>query len=144
MTLLWIFWYYKRKRRNFYERHKIFRCDICGNIVGLIEDAGIPVVCCGQDMTELVANTSEGAYEKHLPVVGKDGDKLTVKVGSAPHPMIPEHYIQWIYLQTKKGGQRKELQPGEEPQASFALVDDEAVAAFEYCNLHGLWKTVID
>jgi superoxide reductase len=124
-------------------RIKFFRCDICGNIVGLIEDAGIPMVCCGEDMTELVANTSEGAYEKHLPVAAVEGDKVTVSVGSVAHPMIQEHYIQWIYFETEQGGQRKALKPGQEPKAVFALADDKAVAAYEYCNLHGLWKTEI-
>lgn len=123
---------------------KFFICEICGNIVGLIEDAGIPMVCCGEDMTELVANTSEGAYEKHLPVVSVEDDKVAVAVGGVPHPMLKEHYIQWIYLETEKGGQRKALQPEQKPEAVFALVDDKAVAAYEYCNLHGLWKTEIN
>lgn len=122
---------------------RFFRCDICGNIVGLIEDAGIPMVCCGEEMTELVANTTEGAYEKHLPVAKLEGNLITVDVGSVAHPMVAEHFIQWIYLETEKGGQRKALKPGEIPQAKFALVDDKAVAVYEYCNLHGLWKTEI-
>ena len=92
---------------------KFFKCEICGNTVGLIEDAGIPMVCCGEEMTYLTPNTSEGAYEKHLPAVTVDGDKISVQVGSVPHPMVKEHYIQWIYLETQKGGQRKSLNPEE-------------------------------
>ena len=91
-------------------------------------------------MTELKANTSDGATEKHVPIIKKDGNKVTVEVGSVPHPMLPEHYIQWIYIETKNGGQRKALEPGMEPKATFTLIDDEIVAAYEYCNLHGLWK----
>lgn len=123
---------------------RFFRCETCGNIVGLIQDAGVPMVCCGKKMTELVANTSEGAYEKHLPAVKQEGNQIKVDVGSVPHPMVEAHYIQWIYLETEKGGQRKALKPEEKPQAEFALIDDKAVAVYEYCNLHGLWKTEIN
>ena len=122
---------------------KFFTCEHCGNFVGMIFDAGIPMVCCGDEMTEVVANTEDAAYEKHLPVLRVDGNTVTVEVGSTLHPMIEQHYIQWIYLQTKRGGQRKCLEPGEQPIAMFTLIDDEPVAAFEYCNLHGLWKTEV-
>ena len=92
-------------------------------------------------MQELVPNTTDAAQEKHVPVVEVSGNKVTVTVGSVEHPMTPEHYIQWICLQTKQGNQRKELKPGEKPCACFTLCEgDEVVAAFEYCNLHGLWK----
>ena len=95
-------------------------------------------------MTELKGNTSDGATEKHVPVVSVDGDKVTVKVGSVDHPMLEEHFIQWIVLETTKGFQKKNLKPGEKPEATFALTDGEkAVAAYEYCNLHGLWKADI-
>jgi len=94
-------------------------------------------------MSELVAGTVDASLEKHVPVVTVDGDTVTVTVGSVAHPMIPEHYIQWVYLQTERGGQRKCLKPGEEPKISFTLNGDKAVAAYEYCNLHGLWKTNI-
>lgn len=120
---------------------KFFRCEHCGNIVEMIEDKGVPVVCCGQIMTELVAGTSDGAREKHVPVYEVNGSTVLVKVGEVAHPMIPEHYIQWIVLQTKNGVQRRELKPGEKPEAIFALCEgDEAVAVYAYCNLHGLWK----
>lgn len=120
---------------------KFFKCEHCGNIIEMVEDKGVPVVCCGQRMTELVAGTSDGAREKHVPVYEVNGNTVYVKVGEVAHPMIPEHYIEWIALQTKNGVQRKELKPGEKPEANFALCDgDEVVAVYAYCNLHGLWK----
>lgn len=84
---------------------------------------------------------TEAEHEKHISVTSVFDQLVTVDVGSVPHPMEAKHYIQWIYLQTKKGGQRKALKPGDAPKAVFALYDDEPVAAFSYCNLHGLWKT---
>lgn len=120
---------------------KFYICRICGNLVGMIHDSEVEIICCGQPMDELVPNTVDAAKEKHLPVISVSGDTVQVDVGSVPHPMTEEHSIQWIYLETKKGGQRKALTPGEKPQAIFSVVDDEAVAAFAYCNLHGLWKT---
>lgn len=120
---------------------KFLKCEHCGNIVEMIEDKGVPVVCCGQRMTELVAGTSDGAREKHVPVYEVNGSTVLVKVGEVAHPMIPEHYIEWIVLQTKNGVQRRELKPGEKPEAIFALCKgDEVVAVYAYCNLHGLWK----
>ena len=107
----------------------------------MVEDKGVPVVCCGQRMTELVAGTSDGAREKHVPVYEVKDNIVHVKVGEVAHPMIPELYIQWIVLQTKNGVQRKELNPGDKPEACFALCDgDEVEAVYAYCNLHGLWK----
>jgi superoxide reductase len=122
---------------------KFFICKHCGNLVGMIFDSTVPLVCCGEEMTELVPNTTDASNEKHVPVVTVSGDLVTVEIGSVPHPMLPEHYIQWIYLETEKGGQRKALKPGEAPKAVFALHDDKPVAAFEYCNIHGLWKADI-
>ncbi|MDO4546061.1 MAG: desulfoferrodoxin family protein [Bacillota bacterium] len=119
---------------------KFYVCEQCGNIVTYIEDKGVPVMCCGQKMTEMVPNTTDAAQEKHVPVVKKDGDKVTVTVGSVEHPMLEEHSIQWVCLNTKKGSQIKYLKPGEKPEAVFTLVDDEVVEVLEYCNLHGLWK----
>ena len=120
---------------------KFFRCEHCGNIIEMVEDKGVPVVCCGQRMTELVAGTSDGAREKHVPVYEVKDNIVHVKVGEVAHPMIPEHYIEWIVLQTKNGVQRKELNPGDKPEACFALCDgDEVEAVYAYCKLHGLWK----
>jgi superoxide reductase len=122
---------------------RFYICKHCGNLVGMIISSGVPIICCGEEMTELVANTVDASREKHVPAVTVEGDKVTVKVGSAPHPMLEEHYIMWVYLQTEKGGQRKCLKPGEAPEAVFALSGDKPVAAYEYCNLHGLWKADI-
>ena len=124
---------------------QFYRCMKCGNFVVFVDEKkACTPKCCGDDMTELKGNTSDGATEKHVPVVSVDGDKVTVKVGSVDHPMLEEHYIQWIVLETTKGFQKKNLKPGEKPEATFALTDGEkAVAAYEYCNLHGLWKADI-
>lgn len=120
---------------------RFYICERCGNLVGLVLEGGGTLVCCGQEMKELVANTKEAAYEKHIPEVKVEGNKVTVQVGSVLHPMVEEHYIQFVYLVTKNGAQKKCLVPGEQPIAEFALVDgDEVIAAYEYCNLHGLWK----
>ena len=120
---------------------RFFRCNHCGNLVGLVLNSGVPMICCGEKMTELVPNTVDAAQEKHVPVAVVNGDTVTVTVGSVAHPMQAEHNISWIYLKTAQGGQRKELNPGQEPRAVFALTDDDrAVSVYAYCNLHGLWK----
>lgn len=123
---------------------RFYVCEHCGNIVGLIHNAGVPMMCCGQKMTELVPNTEEASVEKHLPVVSVDGDKVYVEIGSAPHPMVEEHHIVWVYLQTDRGGQRKCLEIGSEPKVTFALTDEKPLAVYAYCNLHGLWRTDIE
>ena len=120
---------------------KFYVCEKCGNLVGMINASGVPMMCCGQKMTAINPNTVEASVEKHLPVVTVDGDIVSIEVGSVAHPMAEEHYIAWIYLQTDKGGQRKCLNPGEEPKVSFRLNGETAVAVYAYCNLHGLWKT---
>ena len=120
---------------------KVFICEHCGNIVEKIRDRGVPVMCCGQPMTELVPGTTDGAAEKHVPAVTVDGNKVSVAVGSVEHPMLEEHYNEWIAVETANGVQRKALKPGEKPAAEFVLADGESVTAvYEYCNLHGLWK----
>ena len=104
-----------------------------------VPNAAVPDSC--KPFEVLTANTSEGAAEKHLPVVEINGKHITVKVGSIFHPMTEEHYIQWIYILTEKGGQRKCFKPGDSPELNFALTeDDKLIAAYAYCNLHGLWK----
>lgn len=122
---------------------KFYICRICGNLVGMIHDAGPDIFCCNQPMEALVVNTEEASVEKHLPVISVSGDKITAVVGSVLHPMVEKHYLPWIYLETKNGGQRKNLVPGDEPQAVFSVVDDEPIAVYAYCNLHGLWKTAL-
>ena len=122
-------------------RQKFFICKKCGNIVGVIQTDGTPLVCCNEPMTELIPNTVEASTEKHLPAVTVSGDRIDVQIGSVPHPMEAEHSITFVYLETERGGQRKCLNVGEAPKQSFVLSDDKPVAVFAYCNLHGLWKT---
>lgn len=120
---------------------KFYICEHCGNIVAFVKNKGVPVLCCGQKMKEIVPNTTEAAHEKHIPVVTIEGNLVTVKVGSVSHPMLEEHYIEWICLQSKQGNQRKCLQPGDAPEVRFMICeDDEVETVFAYCNLHGLWK----
>lgn len=120
---------------------KFYICKHCGNIVNLVKSAGVPVVCCGEPMHELIPGTVDAAVEKHVPEYEVKDNKVFVKIGSVEHPMVPEHYIQWIWLQTKKGAQLVHLSPEQKPEAVFALTDgDEVEAVYEYCNLHGLWK----
>lgn len=122
---------------------KFYVCEHCGNIIEFVKESGVPVMCCGQKMTELVPGTSDGAHEKHVPVVKVDGDKVTVEVGAVEHPMVEAHYIQWIAIETTKGSQRVKLEYTDKPRAEFKLAEGETfVAAYEYCNLHGLWKYV--
>ncbi|NMP38417.1 MAG: desulfoferrodoxin [Clostridiales bacterium] len=120
---------------------KFFICRKCGNLVGMIESSGVPMMCCGEKMQQLEPNTVEASAEKHLPVVRVQGDRLTVSVGSAAHPMTQEHHIAWIYLRTENGGQRRCLKANEPPEAVFVLDGDEPLEVYSYCNLHGLWKT---
>ena len=120
---------------------KYFVCEHCGNIVEMVNDLGVPVVCCGEKMKELVPGSVDAAVEKHVPVVTEDGDKVKVFVGEVEHPMVEEHYIGWIAIETKEGMQRKYLKAGEKPESVFALADgDKLVAAYAWCNIHGLWK----
>ena len=120
---------------------KFYVCSHCGNIIAKVKDVGVPVMCCGQKMTEIVPGTTEASHEKHIPVYQVDGNIVTVRVGAVDHPMAPEHFIEWVSLQTKQGNQRKVLVPGQEPVVQFALCEgDEVEAVYAYCNLHGLWK----
>lgn len=120
---------------------EFYICEHCGNLVGMVHNAGVPMMCCGQKMTKLVPGTTDAAVEKHVPVFTVDGNKVSVVVGSVEHPMTEEHLIQWIALETAKGAQRKVLKAGDAPKAEFALTDDDSVVAvYAYCNLHGLWK----
>ena len=122
---------------------KFYICEKCGNIIGKIHDSGVSVVCCGQKMTKLEAGVVEASREKHIPVVTVNGNTVEVVVGSVLHPMAEEHNISWVYLETDKGGQRKNLNPGDEPRVTFALSDEKPLAVYAYCNLHGLWKAEI-
>ncbi len=120
---------------------KFYICEHCGNMIAMVKDSGVPVMCCGQKMKEIVPGTTDAAVEKHVPVWEVRDNKVFVTVGAAEHPMLPEHYIEWIAVHTRQGNQRKTLQPGEAPRACFALCEgDEVLAVYAYCNLHSLWK----
>ena len=121
---------------------KFFACKKCQKIAVIVKPSACPTVCCGDEMVELKPASTDGAKEKHVPVVTVNGQTVNVAVGSVDHPMLPEHYIQWILLETDKGIQKKTLEPGQAPKADFALLPGEkVVAAYEYCNLHKLWKS---
>jgi len=120
---------------------RFFKCDLCGNLTGFILNKGVPLSCCGQNMTELVPNTAEAATEKHLPSVNVAVNEIEVQVGSVPHPMDEGHHITFVYVETEDGGQRKCLKVGEDPKCTFSFFNDKPVSVFAYCNLHGLWKT---
>ena len=127
---------------------KFYVCKRCGNLVGMVLDSGVVPVCCGESMTELVPNTVEASGEKHLPVVTVESDdrgmRVSVNVGSVDHPMVEAHLINWIFVETTKGGHRRVLKAGEKPSAVFMMASDEMpVAVYAYCNLHGLWKTAL-
>ena len=120
---------------------KFFICEHCGNIVAMVKPSGVPIVCCGKIMKELITGTTDASVEKHVPVYTVNDNRVEVVVGDVIHPMAEEHYIEWISLQTKQGNQRKLLLPGMEPKATFLIeTDDEVEAVYAYCNLHSLWK----
>ncbi|MDR0914035.1 MAG: desulfoferrodoxin [Oscillospiraceae bacterium] len=122
---------------------KFYRCPTCGNIIMVVNNGGGQLVCCGAPMVLLRPNTTDAATEKHVPVAQSNGNVLTVSVGDVPHPMLPEHYIQWVYLVTENGGAFHYFNPGDEPQVDFDISNTTPVAVYEYCNLHGLWKADI-
>ena len=122
---------------------KFYICRHCGNQVEMVHDAKVPVFCCGERMEELVPNTVEASGEKHIPVVEVKGSQVHVNVGSVNHPMVSEHFIEWVYVETENGGYRKELHPESAPHVVFELGEDKAVAVYAYCNLHGLWMTKV-
>lgn len=118
-----------------------YRCSVCGQIVAIVKGTGVPIICCGKPMVRIEAGTTDASVEKHVPVYEVSGNIVTVTVGSVEHPMIPEHYIEWIALKTKAGNQRKALKPGDAPKACFTICEgDEVEAVYAYCNLHSLWK----
>ena len=115
-----------------------YKCELCGNMVGMIKNAGGQLVCCGKPMTKLEANTTEASQEKHIPMVNIDNEKIAVQVGSVPHPMVPGHSIEWIALVSDSGTERVSLSMSDEPKATFYYRKNADIYA--YCNLHGLWK----
>jgi superoxide reductase len=123
---------------------KFFVCKHCGNVVGMAVSGGGPLTCCGQKMAELVPNTEDASHEKHVPAVTKTAGGISVNVGSAAHPMEEKHYIMFVYVATKNGGQKKTLKAGASPVAEFSFAGgDEPTAVYAYCNLHGLWKCAV-
>ena len=122
---------------------KFYICEKCGNLVEKIDDSGVPMVCCGQKMSPIVAGTVEASREKHIPVASVEGNLVKVSVGSVEHPMAEEHSILWVELKTDKGVQRKSLEVGKPPVVVFALSDEKPLEVYAYCNLHGLWKSEI-
>jgi len=121
------------------ERFQVYKCELCGNIVEVLQSGAGDLVCCGQPMVLLKENTVDASKEKHVPVVTRVEGGFKVSVGSVPHPMEEKHYIQWIELIADGTVYRKHLKPGDTPEAGFH-VTASAVTAREYCNLHGLWK----
>ena len=121
---------------------KFYICPKCKKIIAVVKDTPVPTMCCGEKMVEIVPNTSDGAREKHVPVIKVEGTKVTVTVGEVMHPMTEAHYIEWIGIQTKNCNQRKVLLPTDKPEAVFYIAeDDEVKCAFAYCNLHSLFMT---
>ncbi len=123
------------KKENFYI------CRTCGNLAHMVNNASVPMMCCGKPMEELVPNTVEASGEKHVPSVSVEKGIVNVMIGSVEHPMVDVHYIEWVYLQTENGGQIYYLKPGQEPKVTFLLGSEKPVAVYAYCNLHGLWMT---
>ena len=120
---------------------EFYRCEVCGKIVAMVKSTDFSTVCCGRPMHRLEPGLTDGATEKHVPVYTVEGNQVTVKVGSVPHPMSEDHHIEWIAIESETGNQRKELKPGDKPEATFALVPyDKVRNVYEYCNRHGLWK----
>ena len=123
---------------------KVMKCKVCGKVVIVQNDTPSGMVCCGENMVELVPGETDGAVEKHVPAVSVNGNKVHAEVGSVEHPMLENHYIMFILLETEKGYQVRNLVPGEKPVADFTVEDgDKAVAVYEYCNLHGFWKVEV-
>ena len=123
--------------------NRFHACRHCGNVIGMIEDKGGPLTCCGEKMQELVPNTSDASVEKHVPSAEVKGNAVHVTIGADPHPMTDEHNISWVYLETDRGGQRKKLTLDKKAEIKFALTEEKPVAVYAYCNKHGLWKTDI-
>jgi len=122
---------------------KFYICKVCGNLVEVLEEGGGLLVCCGQPMVGLEANTVEASTEKHIPVAKLKDGILNVKVGSVEHPMTEEHYISWIYVKYDTTTQRIMLKPGMKPEASICVYDAEDIEVYAYCNIHGLWKATV-
>lgn len=123
---------------------KFLLCEHCGNEVEMIRDIGVPIYCCNEPMQELIPNTSDGAAEKHVPVVRKEDGALIVELGSTAHPMQDDHLMEWVVVETEHGCLRRDLHPGDDTTVKFLVCDcDKPVAVYAYCNLHGLWMAKV-
>lgn len=125
---------------------KLLKCPVCGNVVEMVEDHGVPLMCCGKEMNEVSAGIVDAALEKHVPVATIDGDNLHVSVGAVSHPMTPAHLISNIWVEFAEGNVMKvTLTSNDKPEANFDITGKKGkVTVYEYCNLHGLWKTEIE
>ena len=120
---------------------RFFICNHCGNIIAMIKDQGVPIKCCGESMKEIIAGTSEGAKEKHIPVYKVSGGAVTVSVGEKEHPMTDDHYIDWVCMETEEGFQLKKLKAAMPAKISFSLTKgDKVKSVYAFCNQHSLWK----
>jgi len=135
--------YIKERGNSMTNERKFYRCEVCGNMVGMVENTGVPIICCGEVMQEIIPNSVEAATEKHIPVIKKDGNSITVEVGSVIHPMTAEHQINWIAVAAGSFTVRIKLNPGDEPKMQISLPYEGPITAYAYCNLHGLWKSEI-
>ena len=122
------------------QQRQVYKCSVCGNIVEVLTAGGGTLVCCGKEMILQTENTVDAAKEKHVPIIEKIPGGVKVKVGSVEHPMLENHYIQWIEIETAEKVYRKELKPGDKPEAEF-MISEDILQAREYCSLHGLWKS---
>ena len=129
----------KLKEKNM--KQKFYRCAHCGQIIAMVKETPVPIMCCGEPMKEIIPGTTDASHEKHIPEYKTENNIVKVTVCSVEHPMSSEHYIEWISIQTNKGNQRKLLSPAMKPYVEFLILPDEKIeAVFAYCNLHGLWK----
>jgi superoxide reductase len=122
------------------QRLQIYKCEVCGNIVEVLHEGAGELVCCGQPMKLLVANTVDASKEKHVPIIERTATGVTVKVGSVAHPMEEKHYIGWIEIIADGKAYRQFLKPGDAPEATFDI-KATTIEAREHCNIHGLWKS---
>jgi len=122
------------------ELREIYRCDICGNVIEIVNTGSPSLVCCGKPMIKLITKSGDEGKEKHIPVIEELGDKVIVKIGSIPHPMENDHYIVFIEVMTERDIFRRELKPGDNPSAIFNIKKSEIKEVREYCNKHMLWK----
>jgi len=121
------------------EKSNFYKCGLCGNLVYLIDDGGGTLVCCGQDMLNLIPGSVDASLEKHVPVPILAGNIMTIKVGELPHPMTQEHHIEWIFVEGASSGQLEKLPVDGAPEVTIMTSADVPLRVYAYCNLHGLW-----